>query len=718
MSRWIIILYFSLSIATFASNLNVLFSENNMQDSPLWLALFSLFAVSILYMFISSNQIKRLKNEQLRMKEKYKFLEEKQHDLLASMGESIHNIAKQTLVQTSQLAEKTKKSPLHAEIQSVMSNENELLDVTSDLIQFIQLKSKKIIIRNEIFNFNHVLNETIGLLTKTAKKQHTELIFDVNKNVPNSILADSSHLGQILVNLLEYCMQHSQTNKVRLLIDIESTLTDSLHLVMTIEGNLKIKDKENFFDTSYNNKSKEYIGLGLFIAKELVNLMQGTLSIEANQNSDNLHIIMPIQKVTDEKIVYRLSNEKTIDKHILVVDIDNDAATALEKRLTYFQINTTVKSQKDFNNNLPNFANYDIIILNQKLFTPKIVSILSMAKKKHHFKILAIENLYNDDIDTLPDIIDFILYKPFSPEYIFELLQGMYSPNIHQIYQFNKGNNSTLNIHKEPFTEVLDIELEDFSHFAGKRLLLVEDNFINQKLIQSVLSKSDLSIDIATNGEEALYYLESNPQNIDFILMDINMPVMDGFTATEHIRKQHKYDHIPIVSLTALVADYEIAKMFSVGMNGYLSKPISLGKLYTAFNTFLDKKDIKPHTNSEKNIKNISLDGLNTKDGLLYMQNNISFYKEVLREFMSAYEKSDIVLELLINQNRYDEAQKLSLDIKGLADTIGANEISELCNKMYNLLIYNKYDNLNAYAKKYKSLLNTLKNSIETYLQS
>jgi len=711
MLRWIILFFLSIQVSVYAQSIYTDPLNEITQNTILWIVLLSLLSVSILYFIFASSKIKQLKKEQIAIKEKYNFLEKNQHTLLENMGENIHNIAKQTFEQTSQLAEKTKKTVLHSEIKDVMHNENELLGATSDLIQFIQLKSKKIAIHNEVCNFNHILNETIGLLSESTQKYNTELIFDVSEKIPNSIITDSSYLGQILVNLLDYCIQHSRTNKVRLLIDTKVHENKNIHLLINIEGNLKIHNKDNFFDTNYNEKSREYIGLGLFIAKELVDLMEGKLSIIESQNSDNLHIMIPIKQEIKDKTIYKL-DKNIINKSILIVDTDNDSAIALEKRFIYFNMNTTIKSQEAFNNNLPNFANFDIIILNEKLLTPKIIHILESAQEKHSFKVIAIVNLHNASSYTPHNIIDSVIYKPFSPEYIFELLNTLNNPKINK-------KTTRLPIHKEPFVEVYGINLDDFSQFSGKHLLLVEDNFINQKLISSVLSKSNLNIDIAGNGQEALSFLEKNFKNIDFILMDINMPVMDGFTATEHIRKQDKYDHIPIVALTALVADYEIVKMFSIGMNGYLSKPISIGKLYSAFNKYLYNEDKQKTTDvEENNIENTILEGLNTKDGLSSMHDNITLYKEVLREFIGAYEKSDIVLDLLIKNDRYNEAQKLCLDIKGLADTIGAKEISELCNDIYNQLAYNKYDKLKMYSKTYISLLNILKKSIHTYLKN
>jgi len=154
------------------------------EDDILWIALFGLAIIGILFMFLSSDQIRRLKSEHEKIKSKHKNLEQKQHEVLSSMGENIHTLAKETMGHTSKLAEKVKETPLYEDMEKMMYNENELLDVTSDLIKFLRLKSKKVVIQNEVFNFNHVLNEVAGLLNNTYKQNDTELIFNIDKSVP------------------------------------------------------------------------------------------------------------------------------------------------------------------------------------------------------------------------------------------------------------------------------------------------------------------------------------------------------------------------------------------------------------------------------------------------------------------------------------------------------------------------------------------------------
>ncbi len=693
-------------------------APTNKEDNTLWIALFGLAIIGILYMFLSSDQIRRLKESHARMKEKYKLLEEKQHHVLSSMGENIHTIAKETMDKTSKLVEKSKETNLHDDIKQVMYNENELLNRTGDLIKFLQLKSKKIVFVKEVFNFDNMLHEVIGVLNESAKKHQTNLIFDIDTNVSNRLLTDSSHLSQILVNLLEYYIQYTIGNKVKLMIATKSTITEGKKLHINIEGRIKIKDKENFFETRYDEVSKRYLGLGIFVAKKLIDLMDGELTIYSKVQHDNLQIILPIEEPSRDKRKYRLSQKKTMESHVLIIENDLDVARALQKRLSYFHITADIKDRSYLLQNITKLKQYNILMIEREILEILSSSQIQSIEGHDGLKVVAMENLYKEYSSILPNMVNSVLCKPFSPEYVYGIIDGLYLLEKKSKRDNKIESQNTLPVHRALFADIQNLTLDMFRNFANKNLLIVEDNIINQKVVKGVLSKSNMHIIVANNGQEAIEKLEEHVDSIDFILMDISMPIMDGFVATEKIRQDKRFDHIPIVSLTALVAEHEIEKIFDVGMNGYLSKPIKVEKLYTAMHFFLgDAKTYEPQK-VQKTVEPIRLDGLNTEEGLARMQNNAVFYKEVLREFIDAYAKSDILYETLVHERRYGQARILALDMKGLAETIGANQMFVLMNEVYKTIsIYKKPELLDRYIDSYKQELKILKDSIATYLE-
>ena len=683
------------------------------EDKRLWQALFALAFVGILFMFLSSEQIKRLKSQHERIKSQHKKLEEKQHEILASMGENIHTMAKESMSHTSKVLGKVKEIADSQDIEKMKFNEIELLDVTGDLIRFLRLKSKKVLIQNEVFNFNHVLNEVAGNLHNTYQNNDTELIFDIDKEVPKSMLADSLHLGQILSNLLEYVIQNAQSKEVKLEVSTEHSLTEGLILCCRIESDIVISNQETLFESYYDEALRRYVGLGLFVAKELTQLMSGELIVVDSKDGSNALVVnIPIEEKNNEKRKYRLPNKGLVGKKILIVDTSASAAAATEKLFAYFRAEVTVVTAEKFRESMPNVALYDIVAVTDSLLSRKMIEACKTVKEKQDLKLISLENLFSSNEIVLDSVVDFTLKKPLTQEYVFDTLIELYAPK--KVKKFK--DKDALLVYKSSFKHTENVNLESFSVFKGKHILIVEDNVINQKVLLSTLGKSGMHLHVANNGEEAVRFMQAGKEKIDFIFMDINMPVMDGYKATEILREDERFDAVPIVALTALVAGHEIDKMFDMEMNGYLPKPLHIEKLYTALEMFLMPASQSEETTVTAESPKMELEGLDLVEGLRHMKGNAVFYKEVLREFVDAYEKSDDVFETLIKEHRYEQVKMLCLDMKGLTGTIGAMQMQTLSQEIIQQLVYGKTELLEKNIATFSTTFCTLKASIEKYL--
>jgi len=695
------------------------------KDNSLWIAIFGLATIGILFMFLSSENMKRLKQEHEDIKEKHKKLEEKQHEVLSNMGENIHTIAKDTMDRTHILADKVKDVDIYNDMQDVIYNENELLDMTSDLIKFLRLKSKKISIENEVFNFNLVLNEVIGVLSNSYKNSNLELIFNIENNIPKFMYSDSLHLGQILINLLDHIIQNSQNREVILNISIKGKKSDKLNLEFDIDSDIKIIHQEKFFESYYDDKQRKYVGLGLFVAKELTLLMQGHVEIQQNDENRNiLYVTIPIEAKDADKRKYRLPDTTLVGKKILIVDESYCASLAIEKLFKYFKADTKVFTLANFTTNMPNLALFDIVAFSSNIFTAQMIKRLRGIRKSSNLKVIRLENIFNDQSELNYKEIDKSIKKPFTQEYIFDTLVGLYYKE--QLTDVEHNSNK-LPIYREGFKYFKDITLDDFYRFTGSTILLVEDNLINQKVVLSILAKSGMKISIANNGDEAVEFMKKSKTPVDFIFMDINMPIMDGFHASQIIREDSRFDTTAIVSLTALVSEHEVDKMFESGMNGYLAKPVHIEKLYSALYTFLSK-DAQIEQDTKKKLKQkeqkdlivkpvIKLDGLDVEYGLS-RTNNVIFYKEVLREFLDAYSESNEVLRTLVSESRFTQLKMLCLDMRGVTGTIGAKDMHRLINEIYQYLIYKKPELLHSYVERYDKELEKVITAIKSYLNN
>ena len=224
----------------------------------------------------------------------------------------------------------------------------------------------------------------------------------------------------------------------------------------------------------------------------------------------------------------------------------------------------------------------------------------------------------------------------------------------------------TKSIHKRAVPPHAKIVKENFKEFAGQRILLAEDNIINQKVIQGLLSESGIEIVIANDGVEALEILEKD-DNFMMVLMDAHMPCMDGFEATRKIRSNPNLNHIVVVALSGDTASDDIRKMNEAGMTEHLEKPLKMDALYDILYAYIPIE--------KNNSTDISYSELDVEEGLEISGNDSNFYDEILHEFIESYKDANEIIDTLIKHNKLDSADQLLLDISGVAANIGAQKL-------------------------------------------
>lgn len=244
----------------------------------------------------------------------------------------------------------------------------------------------------------------------------------------------------------------------------------------------------------------------------------------------------------------------------------------------------------------------------------------------------------------------------------------------------------------------------DFKKFSGAKLLIAEDSFINQKVLLGLLDDSGIEISIANNGQEALNILQKD-HNFDFILMDIHMPIMDGFEATWKIRNEPIYDKIPIIALSGDTATDDIRKMHNAGMKEVLEKPLKLEALYDVFYTYTKDKE-------EQKAKEV----LEYEKGLDVCGYDEEFYSEILKDFIRDYSNSFEILNEFIKNYKLSDADKILLDILGITANIGATELNSIAQKLKESIKEQNSNDISTLLASYKNALETLLKEIETKL--
>jgi len=700
----------------------MLIDVKEVEEFWIWIALFALALIGITILFLSSRHLMKVQKLHKEMFNKQLEVEHSQSLFLASMSENIHDILEERFTGTS--------DQVHHSLAEESVQEHRLLDVTNDLIEFLRLKSKKVEIVNEKFNLNNVLNEVSGAICSAYKGSNVELIFDIDNNIPRYLVGDSLNLEKILHNFLDYTM--SQFYRVEAKLEIEVKLEITMFDIYNekLELQFKLIDTgrgvgtetlETLFEPHYDDKSNVYTGLGLFVAKELISEMHGEMAVQSIEGKGTTFTLaIPFSMVdAGNKRNYRLPEKVLTTKKVFIVDSNYNSALAIKKMFSYFKHDIKVVTKEEFIKNMYNLTRYDIVILDETLLNIRTVDYLSRIKKEQELKVVALTSLLHDSKNSpLNPVVDKSLAKPLNQERIFELIVDMYAINVFNA--LDKQDQTALSektlIHRSAIIETPHIIQESFSDFNGMSLLLVEDNIINQKVLSNVLKPSGININIANNGREAVDMVLKNKEAFDLVLMDINMPVMDGYAATQMIRSKKAFDTLPIVAFTALALDSEKQKIFLSGMNAFLTKPLKIGELYTVFKLFVT--NISEGKKVKRSIIVEQTEALDIQAGIRYSDNNQAFYVEILKEFMDAYGQSSELFTKLVREHRYEQIKMLCLDMKGLTGAIGATDMHKLINEIHQHIVYNKQELLPNYIGTYQKESQKLNNSIKHYTES
>lgn len=667
-----------------------------------------LLIVTGLYFYFKSKLVKQNSefNETLS---KAKDMEKNKNELLSHMSDDIYHLT-QNLVNPEEI--------------KVDALEDEILTSANNLRELLKIQANKIEVYQEKFVFSHMLDDVSIYLSSNFKNRNTEVIFDIDDNVPRYLTGDVIHFGRIINNLLEFSIQSTPQGKVILSVTCDKPTSNNIILNVQIKDNGKGLSEENFdklFDLVYDDKRQEHIGLRLYIAKKLTLAIGGTIEANSGVATGNIFTLQIPMKLNEESTLqeFMAFKEGIRDKKVLIYSDKSATGISLKKLFAYFYSGVIIAKREELEKRLINLMDFDLIVLDDIFFNTLNNEYLELIKKNKNLHIIAFSSIFSSNGIKADNFIDMHIHTPSNLERIVELITQIEAKKeepvfkaVSHIQDYNEKSGPLL-VYKEPMEEAQNIDIDCFTYFKGARLLIVEDNLINQKIIVSVLKKSGMEIEIANNGQEALDLLFIEKKLFDIILMDISMPVMDGLIATKRIRANNSFDSVPIVTFTAFAMGLEIEEMFEVGCNAYLTKPLNIKKLYNVFNLFLSQ------TNREVSLqKAIAIEGLDIETGINNADESEVLYKETLKEFVLVYQDMVDLMPKWLKEKRYERVKLACNEIQGMLSAIGAYEMKELVDEMQKNFLYSNEEFLDKYILLYPEKLNNLIDTIHHYTSS
>jgi len=472
-------------------------------------------------------------------------------------------------------------------VKTLSRSEEHLLKIVNDILDISKIESGKIDVEPVDFSIYNLIEDVVDSFAVTAHSKQLELISYIDESVPQFLRGDEGKIRQIISNLIGNAVKFTEQGEILVKAHLIHQENDRYQIQITVSdtgiGILKEKIDEIFEefvqgDLSYTKKYQG-VGLGLSIAKRLTKTLGGSLTVESLLGKgSNFYITLTLEKPEKK---YDFSYDEKIDfsqLNILVIDDNHLNLKIIEKMLKEKKIKVVAASSgQEGLAILRKNKEFDLLFLDVHMPDMDGFETAEIIKNEIDAPRMTIVMFTSVDIRDRIKVIKELnikeyLIKPVKRKELFDFIRKV-------ILKENLEKDSTL-------AKKLMIDFETISEAKRHKILLVEDDSLNIETIVLFLEKKGYKVIVAENGKEALEILEK--MKFDLILMDIQMPVMNGVEASKKIRENHKYDKIPIIALTAYAMREDRKKFLEIGMNDYLAKPIRSFDLYRMIHKYLN----------------------------------------------------------------------------------------------------------------------------------
>ena len=615
-------------------------------------------------------------------------------DFLANMSHEIRT-PMNAVIGMAHLALKTDLSAKQYDyLKKIDVSAKSLLGIINDILDFSKIEAGKLDMEAVEFDLSATLDNVANVITvKAQEKENLEVLFFLDTRIPNFLVGDPLRLNQILVNLGNNAIKFTEqgeivlTSKMVERSDEKITLQFSMRdtgIGMTAEQRAKLFQAFSQADTSTSRKYGG-TGLGLTISKRLVNMMGGEIWVESEPGKGSTFSFTADFGLGKETVKKRFVPSPDIrGLKVLVVDDNATSRQIFQDILESFSFEVFLAaSGKDALEEIERADKdkpFELVIMDWKM--PGMDGIECSKRVKGHKglnkipAIVLVTAYGREEIIRQADVIGLegFLLKPVSPSMLFDAIMQALEKEVQDV--------SLMGRKKEKKSEVLKA-------IYGARVLLVEDNEINQQVAKEILQGAGLKVTVANDGQEGVDAARRN--QYDAILMDIQMPVMDGYAASREIRnRKSEIGNVPIIAMTAHAMAGDEQKSIAAGMNDHVTKPIDPAQLFGTLQKWIkpsDKRiqDQQPQVPVERPGSDQampkeyelpeSLPGFDLSDGLIRLQGNKTLYRKLLLNFAKDYNAVAEKIRQVLDAKDFEKAHSLIHNLKGLAGNLAATEL-------------------------------------------
>ncbi|MBF0226793.1 MAG: response regulator [Desulfobacterales bacterium] len=551
-------------------------------------------------------ELRKTNEELLVAKDEALAAAESKSDFLANMSHEIRT-PMNGVIAAADLALGEKLSPkVERYLNIIQSSGYSLLGIINDILDFSKIEAGKLYLENISFRIDEILEKTANLFIKRIQEKKIRLHIDLAPNDPMTFIGDPLRLQQIFINLVGNAIKFTESGGMIIfgLRNFEH-LSDRMTLTFYVKDTgigMKQEAMNNLFQPftqadSSTTRKHGGTGLGLAISKQLVELMGGQIWAESEYEKGSTFLFMVKLPPTPENQEPKFQVPDYIRKlNILIVDKDPISRAILQKILKSFGMET-----EEMESDIRVFSRlkekqFDLIIMDWYMSEIDNLEASTRIRKELNLKTPIImftafgketEKLEAERIE-----INGSLTKPLMPSHVFDMIMEIFGKIA--LKETRQSN------------EIITQASLFKKRIKGCRILVAEDNLTNQEIARAVLEGAGVIIEIANNGKEAVELVKIS--DFDAVLMDMQMPEMDGYEATRIIRKDLKFKSLPIIAMTAHAMKGDEEKCLSAGMDGYVTKPINQEILFKTLSKMIKVKEL---SEDEKRFLELNKDIMN-----------------------------------------------------------------------------------------------------------
>jgi two-component system, sensor histidine kinase and response regulator len=589
-----------------------------------------------------------------------------------------------------------------------------LLGIINDILDFSKIEAGKMDMESVDFQLEDTLDNISTLVGIKTQEKGLELLFKTDPAVPRALVGDPLRLGQILINLSNNAVKFTDTGEIVVATELVKKDKDQVTLKfsvrdtgigMTAEQAAKLFQPFSQADSSTTRKYGG-TGLGLTISKRLAEMMGGEIWVESESDRGSTFRFTANLGLGKESAKKRFKPPSELHgMRVLVVDDNATSRSILQDMLVSFSFEVSLASSGEEGIAELEAAGkdkpFELVIMDWQMSgmdgieaSKQILTHKGLSKIP---PIILVTAYGREEVMQQAEQVGLegFLLKPVNPSMLFDTIMQAFGEAVPETTRIARRHEQ---------------EAEALKHIQGAHVLLVEDNEINQQVAKEILEGAGLNVTLATNGQEAVNAVMEN--NYDAVLMDVQMPVMDGYTATKAIRKwecgmrneigknsdiksqipnsKSQIEGVPIIAMTAHAMAGDEDKSLAAGMNGHVAKPIDPDQLFATLQKWIQPREkraanqtpivsVEP-SGEDKEVPietelPESLPGFDLAAGLARLMGNKRLYRKLLLDFGANYGRVASEIRETLEVGDFEQAHSLVHNLKGLAGNLDATNL-------------------------------------------